>query len=1132
VLLPDGAAEGQGTGRLVRGFSLLATLCVVLIVAICLVVQVGGWWLGWPPARSILPGTEEMKPEGTFGFLAAAAGFWLLRPGSRHIARRLAGYACALAVIAIGIQDLHDYLTHGLHAVGPRSGGAAAIPTGDADARGPETGLVMSFAGLSLLLRSVRIGRWWPHKLLAVIPTTYGLYGLLSYLLPASRTYWTGQYTAITLGAAACAALLGLALLLAPPEDASRQLLTSEGPAGVHGRRLMAGAISMSVLLGFFSSQADRLNVPLDQRGAIVSAASVIILWLLVGSFVGALQRNVQERRSAERAAASSRQDSLRMEREAQAIVDSAPDAFVSADARGRVTRWNRRAEELLGWSREEALGRTVNELLVPEYHHADVERMLSGVDPFILGQRREMPAVRKDGTEFAIELEVWRLDAGSESRYNAFITDISERKRLEAALVAARDEALQAAHSKSRFLATMSHEIRTPMNGVIGLTDLLLDTPLNRVQRRYASGIQTASAALLGVINDILDFSRLDAGGVVIEETDFDPSRLVDEVTDVFANTAQDRGLELIGNCDTALPDRLRGDPMRLRQILLNLTSNAVKFTPRGEVIVRVALDTRRAAESADPLTVPVRFEVTDTGIGIDPAQRDRLFEPFVQADASTARDYGGTGLGLSICQRLAEAMGGLIGVDSSPGAGSTFWCAIPLHRATEDAAAPPSKLRDLRVVVVDDNESSRLVLSGQLRAWGMRPTPAGDGEHALEALRAGAAGGAPYDVAIIDMVMPGADGIALGRRIAADPLIPAPHLVLLASSDDPDPDAARAAGFAATITKPVHRSSLYERLVDVITGGADGGRAPAAVQGRAAGGCAPERRPDLGTVLVVEDNEINQAVAAGFLDRLGYRTDLAADGRQALDMIAKNSYSAVLMDCRMPGMNGYQATEELRRREGAGRRTPVIAMTAGALAENRERCIAAGMDDFIAKPICQDALGTVLGRWAPAPRPTASAEHRGSPEHRAPPDRGTPPDRSVSAEQGGPAALASIRRRMDELGTGDPGRDRETFARIAAMFLTRERVEIDRLSACVDRRDAAPIQEMAHGIKGAAANIGAATMARLCAELEAAGRDGRLDRAGELIARLRAEFDRVGAALESVLDLPGSPAGRTAAT
>jgi two-component system, sensor histidine kinase and response regulator len=1107
-------AVADPAGRLFSAFRLVSWFAIAAMAGVLIWVQVGGRWLGSATARAIVPGAEEMKPETTVTFFAAAVSFGLLWLWSRHVWYRVAGIAFAAIVIAAGWLDLYDWINHGLRETHSLFGGVEGTPTsGNADFRSPETGVLLLCAGFALVSFHIGLRRWQPGRLLALVPLTFGLYELVSYIIPVSKVYWTGSYAGMALGTAMSATLLGIGLVLAPYEKGASQLLTGDGPGSVLVRRLLPLIVLVSVLLGLFSSQASRLNIPRSQRGIVIMALTVLLLGALVWSFARSLERGTLERRIAQRAIESSREDLRRKEREAQAIIDSAPDAFVGSDRLGRVTRWNRTAEEMFGWSRQEALGRQVTELFVPERHHHIMEAMLRGEEQGILDQRRQVPARRRDGSEFEIELELWQLD-DSDSVYNAFMTDISQRKELERALVAARDEAVNAALDKSRFLATMSHEIRTPMNGVIGLTNLLLETPLNPSQRRYADGIQTAGEALLSVINDILDFSKLEAGKVTIEETTFAPSHLVDEVTDVFTIRAEEKGLELIGDCDSALPDTLLGDPTRLRQILLNLTSNALKFTRQGEIIVRITQDQR---PSADADTVPVRFEVTDTGIGIAPEKRDRLFEPFSQADASTTREFGGTGLGLSICHRLTEAMDGRIGVDSSPGAGSTFWCVIPLRRAAEPTAGPPDpRLRDLRVLLVDDNERNRLVLDGYLRTWRMRPTLADEGRRALEALAAATDRDAPFDLAVIDMTMPGLNGLELGASITADTRIPPLKLVLLTSVDNPDPDAARDAGFAATVTKPVHRARLYEVLVEVMTT-----RTREERPARAVAAPEPEFRPTTqGDVLVVEDNEINQAVALGYLAKLGYHADIATNGRQALDKLAENQYSVVLMDCQMPVMDGYTATTELRKREGPAQHIPVIAMTAGALAENRDRCIAAGMDDFISKPVDQEALAVALGRWLPRTRPARPAAPATERQAEPAPPAGheTVPDETDEDLQ---PAHESIRRRLEELGGSDPERDREVLTHIASLFITREAADIEELAEAVDRQDSAALQEHAHRIKGAALNIGATAMSSVAKELEDLGKQQRPEFAPDVLTRLRREFDQARNALRAILDL-----------
>ena len=549
---------------------------------------------------------------------------------------------------------------------------------------------------------------------------------------------------------------------------------------------------------------------------------------------------------------------------------------------------------------------------------------------------------------------EVLRDDTGRPLLMRGTALNITAYKEAESELEAARDTALAALRAKSAFLATMSHEIRTPMNGVIGLADLLITTDLDERQRQYVSGVQTAGDALLAIINDVLDFSKIEAGRMELEVIDLDVTAVVEEVAGLLARQAHDKGIELITRCPE-LSTTVRGDPSRLRQVLLNLTANAIKFTDAGEVVLSV----RPAAAPDD--SVDLTFEVSDTGIGISPVHQRHIFQPFSQVDASTTRRFGGTGLGLAISRQLVETMGGDLTVASRLGDGSVFSFTLRLPRGRVRAAAPAGSLAPLpegmAVLVVDDNATNRLILHEQLVAWHLRPQLADNGAAALLQLHRAAAAGSPFPLALLDVNMPAMDGLELARHIKDSPELSGTHLVVLTSTDVTSAEL-DSAHVAAHLNKPVRSAQLHDCLSRVLQPAA---RTPCPDET----GIVERRQPGRGRVLVVEDNAINQLVARGLLDRLGFVSDLVGNGYEALAALERTAYAAVLMDCQMPEMDGYTATAEIRRREGATQHLPIIAMTAGALAGDEERCLAAGMDAYLPKPIDSLQLEAVLARW-----------------------------------------------------------------------------------------------------------------------------------------------------------------------
>lgn len=667
-------------------------------------------------------------------------------------------------------------------------------------------------------------------------------------------------------------------------------------------------------------------------------------------------------------------------------MVEAAPSGMIMIDTTGSIIVANAQVEKLFGYTKDELLGQSV-EILVPmSLRHDHVkfrEQYYSSPETRAMGHGRDLFGRRKDGTQVPVEIGLNPIKTESGFFVVASIIDITERRNAEqlllqakldleqrvqertselsevnAQLKVANEEAMTASKLKSEFLANMSHEIRTPMNAIIGMCNVLLRSGLESRQQEYASNIKDGASALLTVINDILDFSKIEAGKIDLEVIEFDIVTLVEGACQLLATSARFKQLSLMTFIAPDVPRNLYGDPERIRQILINLISNAIKFSDRGEIVVRASLDSRENGSAR------IKFTVTDQGMGMTSSESAKLFQPFVQADGTISRRFGGTGLGLSISRRLVELMNGEMGVQSTRGEGSSFWFTVPFRVGSHfNPLSLAEDLKDTRVLIVDDEPQAREILCDYLSAWGVRCSKAANVKDALRALRQAYVDAEPYHLCITDFVMPDANGFDMAKSVLADLAISSTKMILLTAFDSPGLGTqSLELGFKAYLTKPVRQSQLYECIITVLRG--EERIARSAIDSRASFSSAPERRSEV--ILVAEDYPINQQVAQLYLDEFGFTAHIVSNGLEAVNAVKTNEYGLVLMDCQMPDMDGFSATQAIREFEKeSGRHIPIIAMTAHAMGGDRERCLQAGMDDYIAKPVEPQALRAVIELW-----------------------------------------------------------------------------------------------------------------------------------------------------------------------
>jgi len=762
----------------------------------------------------------------------------------------------------------------------------------------------------------------------------------------------------------------------------------------------------------------------------------------------------------------------------------------------GSISEANDAFLDLVGYSRDDLQAGALrwDRLTAPEY--ASIDRI--GIDQLSTTGNCvpwEKELVRKDGSRVHVFNGLAALK-GSRDRCLCFVVDLTMQKQAEAQLKAAKEAADQANRAKSTFVANMSHEIRTPMNAILGMTELLLDTKVNQEQREYLTVVQESAEALLSLINNILDFSKIEAGKLDIDRIEFGLRDTIAGILKSLAVSAHKRGLEIVLRVDPAVPDRVISDPTRMRQILVNLVGNAIKFTEKGDVVVRIALDSR------DERSVQLHLTVADTGIGIPAEKRESVFRPFEQVDSSRARKYGGTGLGLAICIRIVELMGGRIWCEDNPHGGTTFHATGCFELAEgnngTEAARERVDLRGVKILVVDDNASSRAGLEECLRAWGMQPTTVGDAEKAMELVAAMSPSDPPYSVALVDAQMPEVDGFTLVERIRCEASQRVDSFVMLLHSVNRALEIVRCeqVGAAAYVVKPIDHSELFDTLVALLYTDDE----PTTVVIPEATLSQPEYRVSGLRILLAEDSPFNQKLAVGVLGKRGHHVTIANNGREAVTLAAANEFDLIFMDIQMPEMDGLEAARRIRAADNdAGCHVPIIAMTAQAMKGMRERCLSVGMDDYLVKPVrareIYDKIESLFSTRIPA-RALETTTAAAAP---APESNGSNTGGGTSNAIDWDAANASV------------AGDRELLCDVVDAFLTECPQLLEQMRQAVAAADARLLTRSAHTIRGAMRTFGIAAAGDVAAELEKLGRQNDCVAASPLLARLESYLDLI---------------------
>ena len=922
--------------------------------------------------------------------------------------------------------------------------------------------------------------------------------GMEAMRLPAMCMYAPGM---VTLSVVAAVVISYVALVLT---FRSRNIVTTFGWRKALTALIMGAAIPVMHYLGMAAvhftpaplaagSLAHAINVS-DLGIAGIVLVTVVILGLV---FITAIidRRFSHQARQLESS-----------EQRSRLIIGAAFDAFVGVSPDGRITDWNSQAEKTFGWNSDEIIGRSLDDIIpLDQATHTGLPLgvLLLGNTETSFQARLEITARHRNGSRFPADMAISTIRWGGECLLAAFVHDVTDRKLAAREMEHARVTAEAANRAKSEFLANMSHEIRTPLNGVIGMTDLALETELTPEQRDYMETVKLSADSLLNVINDILDFSKIEAGKVELDELRFDLRECLEATLKTLALRADEKGLELLCDILPNVPDSLVSDPNRLRQVVVNLIGNAIKFTAKGEVSLQVRTD----HESAHDATL--HFVVSDTGIGIAPEKLDRIFDSFTQADTSTTREYGGTGLGLTISRRLVDLMGGRIWIESELGKGSHFHFTLPVEIGAAPTSSPfpealAAGLEGIRVLLVDDNKTNRRILEGLLLGWGMRPTLAADAETALALLAATAATDDPFRLILTDMHMPRMDGFGFVERIqGGSKKQQSTATIMMLSSGGHRGDAARCQelGIAAYLLKPVRQAELREAIARAV--GAATPLRPNTMITQTT--LLAERQPNqFLDILLAEDNLVNQKLAVRLLEKRGHTVTVVSNGRQAVDQLAHAAYDLVLMDVQMPEMDGLEATAAIREREqGTGAHQRIVAMTALVMKGDRERCLAADMDGYLSKPVRPQELDEILDKHL------ALRKNVGKPDPSpAVPAAGPEPSKADAI------AFRELLERVDH--------DFGFLAELSEIFREDYPRQLLAIRSSLDASDTNGAKRAAHALKGALSNLSATHASALAAAIERNANADDLSSAASTLEELEGEMPRVLTALDTLCQEP----------